>query len=193
MHPRQQPGSSCILVITIHKILPCLVVQRAFWKGHNHQTSNDREDMTQGSCGRPVLLQSIDADGTGGRVDIGMVYFGTEVSAWGRGREIGGEDKFELEVARVVWCLLGSLDFSLCALGGQETVSDKSKIGLEPRQGRTPLPAAVTLGLRRHVAVRVPRFQRLLPRLLWRRQPRAPSPAAVPLRSPAADRVRGFR
>jgi len=112
MHPRQQPGPSCILVITIHKILSRLVVQRAFWKGHNHQTPNDREDVTQGSCGRPVLLQSIDADGTGGRFDIGMVYFGKEVSAWGRGGEVGGEDKFELEVTCVIWRLLGSLNFS---------------------------------------------------------------------------------
>ena len=48
--------------------------------------------MTQGSSGSPIFLQRIDANGTGGGVNVGMVDFGEEVATGWRGGEIGGED-----------------------------------------------------------------------------------------------------
>lgn len=69
--------------------------------------------MTEGGGGCPILFQRVDANGTRGGIDVGMVYFGEKVSTGWGGGEVGGEAQFELEVAGVVGCLFGSFDFGL--------------------------------------------------------------------------------
>ena len=69
--------------------------------------------MTQGSGGSPVLFESINANGAGGWIDVGMVDFGQKVSSGRGGGEVGPEDQFELKVTGVIGCLFGSFNFGL--------------------------------------------------------------------------------
>lgn len=69
--------------------------------------------MAEGCGGSPILFEGVDANGSSGRINIGVVYFGEEVAAGWSGGEVGGEAEFELEVACVVRCLFGSFDFRL--------------------------------------------------------------------------------
>jgi len=69
--------------------------------------------VAEGCGGSPILFEGVDANGSGGGIDVRVVYFGEEVAAGWSGGKVGGEAEFELEVACVVRCLFGSFDFRL--------------------------------------------------------------------------------
>ena len=115
MHPGQKPRPPCILLVTLHEILSRFVVQTALREGHDQQTSNDRQDVTERGGGSPIFFERVDANGSCGGIDIGVVDFCDEVAPGRSGGEVCGEYEFELEVAGVVGRLLGTFDFGLCA------------------------------------------------------------------------------
>ena len=53
LHPRQQLGSPRVLIITLHKVLPRLIIQTTLRKRHNQQTPNDSQAL---NCTRQRTL-----------------------------------------------------------------------------------------------------------------------------------------
>lgn len=113
MNVRHQTSSFRILIVTFHKELSRFVIQTAFWEGVNQQASNNTQDVGEARVRSPILFQSVDADGSGAHVDVGMVDLGQKESPRRRGWELNAQDQFETEKLALVRCSLWSLHFGL--------------------------------------------------------------------------------
>ena len=113
MHIGHQVRSLVVFIVTLHEQLSSLIIQATLRKWVDQEASNDTQDMRKARLWRPILFQSVDANGAGRHVDIWVVNFGQKESPRRRGRELGTQDQFESKAFPFVWSALWSFDFGL--------------------------------------------------------------------------------
>ena len=73
-------GISEEILIVLHELLACLVIQTAFWKRYNQQTLNDLEYIRQRpACWVPILFQGVYTDFSRRSCNIRMENLSEEV------------------------------------------------------------------------------------------------------------------
>jgi hypothetical protein len=113
VHIGHESRSLGVFVVTFHKQFSGFIIQATFGKRNNEETPNHRQDVAQGSLYRPILLERIDANGSGTHVHIGMVHFREKESAgWGCW-ELVAKDEFEHKVFAMVRSADGTFEFAL--------------------------------------------------------------------------------
>lgn len=113
MHIGHESRALGVLVVTLHEEPASFIVQTGFGKGHNEETANYRQHVTQRSGGGPILLEGIDANGPGRHVHVGMVQFRQEKAPGWRRWKVVVEDELEYKKLAFVRSAHGTLEFGL--------------------------------------------------------------------------------
>ena len=113
MHVRHQQSALGVLIIALHEQFSGLVVETAFGERDDQETPDDAQYMTESGGSSPVLLKGVDANGSGGHVDVRMIDLCQEKPSGRPLWKINTEDQLQLKEFGFVRGPLRSFKFSL--------------------------------------------------------------------------------
>jgi len=94
-----------IIIVRLHKLAACLVIQATLWEWYDKQAADYFKYVPQRPLARvPVFFKRIYAYVTAWLRHVWMIDFGHEVPFWWSGWEVTVNYKFATKDSSVIWC-----------------------------------------------------------------------------------------